>query len=65
MCKNIGVKFILYECVSLPCSHKIRNLCKLFVEIKKATSHDEAEKEDLDNVTRNKCQLSTSVLTLN
>ena len=61
MCENIGVTFIkspsLSERVCLQCGRKIRNLCKLFVEIKKVTSHDEAEMEDLDNVTRNKRQL--------
>ena len=66
MCENIGVTFIkspsLSERVCLPCGRKIRNLCKLFVEIKKATSHDEAEMDDLD-VTRNKRQLPTSVST--
>lgn len=55
MCENIGVTFIkspsLSERVCLPCGRKIRNLCKLFVEIKKVTSHDEAEMEDLDNVS--------------
>lgn len=60
MCENIGVTFIkspsLSEHVCLPCGR--RNLCKLFVEIKKVTSYDEAEMEDLDNVTRNKRQLS-------
>ena len=38
MCENIGVIFIksksLSERVCHPCSSKIRNLCKLFVEIK-------------------------------
>lgn len=67
MCENIGVIFIkslsLSERVCLPCGRKIRNLCKLFVEIKKVTSHDGAELEDLDNVTRNKRQLPTSVST--
>ena len=62
MCESIGVTFIqspiLSARVCLPCGRKIRNLCKLFVEIKKVTSHDEAEMEDLDNVTRNKRQLS-------
>ena len=67
MCENIGVTFIkspsLSERVCLPCGRKIRNLCKLFVEIKKVTGHGEAELEDLDNVTRNKRQLPTSVST--
>ena len=47
MCENIGVIFMkspsLSERVCHPCSRKIRNLCKLFVGIKNATSHDKAE----------------------
>ena len=33
----------LSERVCNPCSRKIRNLCKLYVAIKNATSHDKAE----------------------
>ena len=51
----------LSERVCHPCARKIRNLRKLFVEINNATSHDEAEVEDLSNVTRSKRQLPTSV----
>ena len=67
MSENIGVVFIksqsLFERVCLPCARKIRNLCKLFVEITKGASHDEEEMEDLGNATRNKRQLPTSVST--
>ena len=46
-----------------PCARKIRNLHKLFVEIKNATSQDEAELEDYNDATRSKRQLPTYVST--
>ena len=67
MCENIGVTFMkspsLSKSVCHPCARKIRNLCKLFVEIKNATSHYKAEVEDLSHVTQSKRQLPTSVFT--
>ena len=45
--RTIGVIFMkspsLFERVCHPCSRKIRNLCKLFVGIKNATTHNKAE----------------------
>ena len=66
MCENIGVIFVkspnLSERVCNPCARKIRNLCKLFAEIKNAISQDEAKVEQV-NVSRSKRQLPTSVST--
>ena len=65
--QNIGVTFMkspsLSERVCHPCARKIRNLHKLFVEIKNAASQDEAELGDHSNATRSKRQLPTSVST--
>ena len=52
----------LSERVCNPCARKIRNLFKLFAEIKNAISQDEAKVEQV-NVSRSKRQLATSVST--
>ena len=54
----------LSECICNPFAWKIRNLCKLFAEIKNMVSQDEAKVEQVI-VSRSKRQLPTPVSTPN